>query len=132
MIRRPPRSTRTDTLFPYTTLVRSEERRAVPGEPLGEVDDQGTELASHHLRSLAGGGTEEVFLVVPLRLEAGPRRPVQADDLRGPCAGGGQGVERGGRQVAQLAVGADQSALGGRVLGYRAEEAGVGLEIRAH
>src|SRR3546814_19629418 len=25
MIRRPPRSTRTDTLFPYTTLVRSED-----------------------------------------------------------------------------------------------------------
>src|SRR3546814_8999640 len=25
MIRRPPRSTRTDTLFPYTTLFRSEE-----------------------------------------------------------------------------------------------------------
>src|SRR3546814_12394300 len=28
MIRRPPRSTRTDTLFPYTTLFRSCERRA--------------------------------------------------------------------------------------------------------
>src|SRR3546814_9372924 len=27
MIRRPPRSTRTDTLFPYTTLFRSDERR---------------------------------------------------------------------------------------------------------
>src|SRR3546814_6424792 len=27
MIRRPPRSTRTDTLFPYTTLVRSGVRR---------------------------------------------------------------------------------------------------------
>src|SRR3546814_13413880 len=27
MIRRPPRSTRTDTLFPYTTLVRSHEGR---------------------------------------------------------------------------------------------------------
>src|SRR3546814_16948019 len=26
MIRRPPRSTRTDTLFPYTTLFRSPER----------------------------------------------------------------------------------------------------------
>src|SRR3546814_10297964 len=26
MIRRPPRSTRTDTLFPYTTLFRSHER----------------------------------------------------------------------------------------------------------
>src|SRR3546814_13506429 len=28
MIRRPPRSTRTDTLFPYTTLVRSINRAA--------------------------------------------------------------------------------------------------------
>src|SRR3546814_20869400 len=28
MIRRPPRSTRTDTLFPYTTLFRSAEGRA--------------------------------------------------------------------------------------------------------
>src|SRR3546814_12977241 len=35
MIRRPPRSTRTDTLFPYTTLFRSRdiaERYIVPGE----------------------------------------------------------------------------------------------------
>src|SRR3546814_10521552 len=29
MIRRPPRSTRTDTLFPYTTLFRSGDRRLV-------------------------------------------------------------------------------------------------------
>src|SRR3546814_8177533 len=29
MIRRTPRSTRTDTLFPYTTLFRSSERRMV-------------------------------------------------------------------------------------------------------
>src|SRR3546814_7279839 len=28
MRRRPPRSTRTDTLFPYTTLFRSRDRRA--------------------------------------------------------------------------------------------------------
>src|SRR3546814_20507765 len=28
MIRRPPRSTRTDTLFPYTTLCRSDHRQA--------------------------------------------------------------------------------------------------------
>src|SRR3546814_14031316 len=32
MIRRPPRSTRTDTLFPYTTLFRSLEIADVPGE----------------------------------------------------------------------------------------------------
>src|SRR3546814_14508026 len=29
MIRRPPRSTRTDTLFPYTTLFRSQRGRGV-------------------------------------------------------------------------------------------------------
>src|SRR3546814_20359862 len=35
MIRRPPRSTRTDTLFPYTTLFRSgrEAAREVHGQP---------------------------------------------------------------------------------------------------
>src|SRR3546814_12356178 len=37
MIRRPPRSTRTDTLFPYTTLFRSEAARGyaetLPSEP---------------------------------------------------------------------------------------------------
>src|SRR3546814_14819502 len=31
MIRRPPRSTRTDTLFPYTTLFRSGTRRRASG-----------------------------------------------------------------------------------------------------
>src|SRR3546814_4725124 len=29
MLRRPPRSTRTDTLFPYTTLFRSDEGEAI-------------------------------------------------------------------------------------------------------
>src|SRR3546814_5023609 len=35
MIRRPPRSTRTDTLFPYTTLFRSlrESGRSAPSDP---------------------------------------------------------------------------------------------------
>src|SRR3546814_11368100 len=35
MIRRPPRSTRTDTLFPYTTLFRSPPERA-PSPPVGD------------------------------------------------------------------------------------------------
>src|SRR3546814_8577366 len=34
MIRRPPRSTRTDTLFPYTTLFRSESDGAAAGAHL--------------------------------------------------------------------------------------------------
>src|SRR3546814_3304403 len=33
MIRRPPRSTRTDTLFPYTTLFRSRHNETNPQEP---------------------------------------------------------------------------------------------------
>src|SRR3546814_4337491 len=33
MIRRPPRSTRTDTLFPYTTLFRSDEWLMMSTEP---------------------------------------------------------------------------------------------------
>src|SRR3546814_20957156 len=38
MIRRPPRSTRTDTLFPYTTRFRSPARR---GRQAGEVPERG-------------------------------------------------------------------------------------------
>src|SRR3546814_2062371 len=41
MIRRPPRSTRTDTLFPYTTLFRSEG-----GPPALRGSRQGTRRAS--------------------------------------------------------------------------------------
>src|SRR3546814_3123836 len=37
MIRRPPRSTRTDTLFPYTTLVRSGVAEVGPPVPIGAV-----------------------------------------------------------------------------------------------
>src|SRR3546814_15344384 len=38
MIRRPPRSTRTDTLFPYTTLFRS--RKLDPGRELATVGQE--------------------------------------------------------------------------------------------
>src|SRR3546814_7542777 len=34
MIRRPPRSTRTDTLFPYTTLFRSRVRNSIGHPPV--------------------------------------------------------------------------------------------------
>src|SRR3546814_6573561 len=46
MIRRPPRSTRTDTLFPSTTLFRSAQSRAGDQGP-GEVDAADDELAQH-------------------------------------------------------------------------------------
>src|SRR3546814_2742596 len=38
MIRRPPRSTRTDTLFPYTTLFRSQHALLRPGEVGARAD----------------------------------------------------------------------------------------------
>src|SRR3546814_16860618 len=57
MIRRPPRSTRTDTLFPYTTLVRS-PRHALRTAAGGRARVQGVaptcasrlpvDLAAHH------------------------------------------------------------------------------------
>src|SRR3546814_11858673 len=45
MIRRPPRSTRTDTLFPYTTLFRSfpAARKSVRGAAMRSLDDIFTE-----------------------------------------------------------------------------------------
>src|SRR3546814_13800257 len=43
MIRRPPRSTRTDTLFPYTTLFRSPAMWVAAGSPptFGEAAELG-------------------------------------------------------------------------------------------
>src|SRR3546814_19000501 len=38
MIRRPPRSTRTDTLFPYTTRFRSTVRQCIGGKEPGKID----------------------------------------------------------------------------------------------
>src|SRR3546814_14586869 len=51
MIRRPPRSTRTDTLFPYTTLFRSALRRR-PGHGLRAAARRG----AGNRRAAAGGG----------------------------------------------------------------------------
>src|SRR3546814_9593501 len=45
MIRRPPRSTRTDTLFPYTTLFRSCTYQPLPGTSLETLfKEQPTEM----------------------------------------------------------------------------------------
>src|SRR3546814_4987622 len=52
MIRRAPRSTRTDTLFPYTTLFRSanidEHRGAIVGDGIGDQREDADRGRLHH------------------------------------------------------------------------------------
>src|SRR3546814_5860138 len=57
MIRRPPRSTRTDTLFPYTTLFRS--YRVARQRFLGGRRERGSE--QHAGQRQAGDGVAEAF-----------------------------------------------------------------------
>src|SRR3546814_17452426 len=71
MLRRPPRSTRTDTLFPYTTLFRS-------GRPAGAW----TELLRLHLPE-GGGGAQRLSRAA---VEDGARRAARA--LSEPQRGG--------------------------------------------
>src|SRR3546814_3724782 len=63
MIRRPPRSTRTDTLFPYTTLFRSQrtqhlgdgQHQVGAGRPFGQLaaELEADHLWNQHRRGLA-------------------------------------------------------------------------------
>src|SRR3546814_18141130 len=87
MIRRPPRSTRTDTLFPYTTLFRSVEA-----------------LDRGH-----GGGAEAGIVRRQHVVALGERRDQLAEHVRR----GGEAVQQqhgGARRIASLAIG-DLAAL---------------------
>src|SRR3546814_8673078 len=58
MIRRPPRSTRTDTLFPYTTLFRSQHQRdlvAAPAQAAVDAQDPRLRGAVGRCRTHAAG-----------------------------------------------------------------------------
>src|SRR3546814_8498799 len=48
MLRRPPGSTRTDTLFPYTTLFRSLDDSSAVGELSGELEEGGVRVKVDH------------------------------------------------------------------------------------
>src|SRR3546814_10510511 len=50
MIRRPPRSTRTDTLFPYTTLFRSRSSAQFAAEERCECHDRKARSEQGHAR----------------------------------------------------------------------------------
>src|SRR3546814_4191981 len=93
MIRPPPRSTRTDTLCPYTTLVRSEDELDALGRHAGFQPSDGEPLAGRAgerqqavqlereveaLDRRAAGLEGEVAEGDPSRLLGGPARPGQA------------------------------------------------------
>src|SRR3546814_12507618 len=72
MIRRPPRSTRTDTLFPYTTLFRSGGRGMTDPDKLLKMLDRGQRAAAQPhdhvwLGASAGKGKSEVLSARVLR-----------------------------------------------------------------
>src|SRR3546814_17401970 len=70
MIRRPPRSTRTDTLFPYTTLFRSRMTVYVDGE------------LRHMKQSVALSQGENKWIPYALRLTEGANKvEIRLDDL---------------------------------------------------
>src|SRR3546814_1340073 len=101
MIRRPPRSTRTDTLFPYTTLFRSAVALGIGGgdgrrAALGIVDDEMDGLPSG-----ARGGAAR-FLQ---RDEKGVRQkriPAAREGLPVRSGHGGGGVQYPGRRPQRL------------------------------
>src|SRR3546814_4245343 len=71
MIRRPPRSTRTDTLFPYTTLFRSNGGADRLQVGVGDGTEPPGDVASG---GFASGGFDHVMLNPPY-LEASAVRP---------------------------------------------------------
>src|SRR3546814_2162867 len=89
MIRRPPRSTRTDTLFPYTTLFRSEAKVRIVVAGLIVLASEGVQLSMGFLYGaaidrMAPGMEEGVALAIGLVLAyAGARfAGVLFDNLR--------------------------------------------------
>src|SRR3546814_2828028 len=103
MIRRPPRSTRTDTLFPYTTLFRSEAHIGLV-DPHPERDRR----ADHHILA----GDEIGLIAAPHRwVEPGmisPRRPPGPAERLGQlfgCRAGGRIDDAGAGGVADQKIG---------------------------
>src|SRR3546814_16513031 len=96
MIRRPPRSTRTDTLFPYTTLFRSGQHaallhRRIEAKLVGQIHAEIERDHHHHeehrgkYRKLDGGAAFVVRLQPLYEKLLHLHRPIGAASLRRSC-----------------------------------------------
>src|SRR3546814_141131 len=97
MIRRPPRSTRTDTLFPYTTLFRSVERLRKSGAII---------MGTNSMLGAGGGGAlagEGIFK--PFNWEAEARSPWDTSRVPGWSSSGGAAAVAAG--MLPVAIGSD-------------------------
>src|SRR3546814_13810555 len=84
MIRRPPRSTLTDTLFPYTTLFRSTERsenmEAAPIEAPTSTDAVPPREAPTE-EAVSSGGVEDIVVTAQKRSESLQKVPIAISAL---------------------------------------------------
>src|SRR3546814_3194522 len=69
MIRRPPRSTRTDTLFPYTTLFRSQDQMAEP-ERILELSHRVSEITQRKIQQINAITAQSRILALNALIEA--------------------------------------------------------------
>src|SRR3546814_16332187 len=79
MIRRPPRSTRTDTLFPYTTLFRSHDHRLDQPRAVGHRRDV-AEASGRHADHRELDDVEETDMAAIAVLKPGTVDPVDEYD----------------------------------------------------
>src|SRR3546814_670891 len=82
MIRRPPRSTRTDTLFPYTTLFRSHGHEVDADGVVAPGGDGDLQLGAH---AVVGGDQQGIAVARRLEVEEAAEA---AEPGVGPAAGG--------------------------------------------
>src|SRR3546814_13612670 len=117
MIRRPPRSTRTDTLFPYTTLFRSEAL----------ADRSVVAFSGKHVAALPG---EALAVLEPAQILDGADRDVAVGADAPAPAGGEVGL---GREEAVAEVGLRRRAeAGDRAAGRQRRRLGLAHVGRVH
>src|SRR3546814_8410446 len=114
-IRRPPSTTRTDTLCPYTTLFRSHEGRRHRAEhPLARLGRVG--VVAHHAEGVGRAGLEREIVHLVVEQHAGERREQERAVQKGEGRGDAGEVACGGEERKERGKG---DLKGGRLAGKK-------------